>query len=99
MVVGVFASDPDQAGSVGVFAGMLLGALGGAMIPIELFGEQLRTVAHLTPHAWAIDGFRTLIFRHGGVVDVLPQLAVLGGMAAVSMALGAWGLRRAMTRG
>ena len=62
-------------------------------------GGSGRNIAHVTPHAWAIDGFRTLIFRHGGVVDVLPQLAVLGGMAASSMALGAWGLRRAVTRG
>lgn len=98
MVIGVFANDPDQAGSLGVFAGMLLGALGGAMVPIELFGDQLRALAHLTPHAWAIDGFRTLIFRDGTTVDVLPQLAVLAAMAALFIAIGSWGLRRALTR-
>ena len=35
MVVGVFANDVDQAGALGVMAGMLLGALGGAMVPLE----------------------------------------------------------------
>ena len=41
MVVGVFANDVDQAGSLGVMAGMLLGALGGAMVPLEIFPEPM----------------------------------------------------------
>ena len=58
MLIGSFANNADQAGTFGVFAGMMLGFLGGAMVPIEVFGEPMRTIAHLTPHAWAIDGFR-----------------------------------------
>jgi ABC-2 type transport system permease protein len=99
MVVGVFGSNPDQAGTLGVFAGMALGALGGAMVPLELFGEPMATLARLTPHAWAIDGFRDLAFRGAGLTGILTQLGVLLGFAAVLVGLGTWGLRRAITRG
>lgn len=99
MEVGVFGSNPDQAGTLGVFAGMALGALGGAMVPLELFGEPMATLARLTPHAWAIDGFRDLAFRGAGLIGILTQLGVLLGFAAVLVGLGTWGLRRAITRG
>jgi len=99
MVIGSFANNADQAGTVGVFAGMVLGALGGAMVPIEVFGEPLRTIAYITPHAWAIAGLREVAMRGGGVAQVLPQLGVLTALGVVLLALGAWGLRRALTRG
>lgn len=99
MVVGAFGSNPDQASSLGVFLGMALGALGGAMVPLELFGEPLATLAYLTPQAWAIEGFRDLAFRGADVVAILRQLGVLLAYAAVLVGLGTWGLRRALTRG
>ena len=62
MVVGVFARNPDQAGSIGIVFGMILGALGGAMVPGELFDEPISTISMFTPHYWAIDAFRDLVF-------------------------------------
>ncbi len=67
MLVGVFARNPDQAGSVGIVAGMILGALGGAMVPGELFGEPMSTISQFTPQYWAIDGFRELVFYEAGL--------------------------------
>jgi ABC-2 type transport system permease protein len=94
MVVGTFANNADQAGSVGVFAGMALAAVGGAMVPLELFAEPMHTVAFLTPHAWAIAAFRDLVFHQGDALVVLPSLLVLLAMGAATLALGAWRLRR-----
>ena len=42
------------------------------------------------PHAWAMDAWQKLIFDHGGLADIAPQLAVLAGAA-----VGAVGGRRA----
>lgn len=99
MVIGTFASNPDQAGTVGVFAGMALGALGGAMVPLELFGEPMATIARVTPHSWAIEGFRDLAFHGAGIGDILLPLGVLAAMAIGLIALGSWGLRRTLTHG
>jgi len=98
MVVGVFSNNPDQAGALGVMAGMLLGALGGAMVPLEIFPEPAHTLAFLTPQAWAIQGLREVALRDGTVIDVLQELGVLVLYAVALMAVGTWQFRRILTR-
>jgi ABC-2 type transport system permease protein len=98
MVVGVFANNVDQAGAVGIMAGMLLGALGGAMVPLELFPEPVHTIAFLTPQAWAVTALREVALRGGTVIDVLVELGALTAYAVGLIALGTWGLRRSLTR-
>jgi ABC-2 type transport system permease protein len=98
MVVGVFSNNPDQAGALGVMAGMLLGALGGAMVPLEIFPEPAHTLAYLTPQAWAIQGLREVALRDGTIVDVLVELGVLALYGIALMALGTWQFRRILTR-
>ncbi len=98
MLVGVFSDNPDQASALGVMAGMLLGALGGAMVPLEVFPEPAHTIAFLTPHAWAIQGLREVALRGGTITDVLVELAVLAAYAAVLLAIGTWRFRRILTR-
>ena len=98
MVVGVFSNNPDQAGALGVMAGMLLGALGGAMVPLEIFPEPAHTLAYLTPQAWAIQGLREVALRGGTVIDVLQELGVLVLYAVALMAVGTWQFRRILTR-
>ena len=99
MVVGVFARNPDQAGAIGMVAGMLLAALGGAMVPGELFPEPISTISMLTPHYWAIDAFRDLVFEGASITDILTQLAVLVAYATLLVGIGIWGMRRSLTRG
>jgi ABC-2 type transport system permease protein len=98
MTVGVFSRNADQASALGVVLGMVLGAVGGAMVPLELFDEPMASLALLTPHAWAIDAFRDLVFRGASVMDILRQLGVLLVYAGVLVVLGTWGLRRSLTR-
>jgi ABC-2 type transport system permease protein len=98
MIVGVFAGNVDQASALAVLVGLLLGALGGAMVPLELFGEPMASLARLTPHAWAIDALRGLAFEGAGVVEILVPLLVLAAFAAALVLLGVWGLRRTLTR-
>jgi len=98
MLMGALFSNDQQAGSLGVLLGLGLAALGGAMAPIELFPESMKNLAKLTPHAWAIDGFAELTRRNGNITDILPHLGVLAAFAAAFMLLGAWRLRRVLTR-
>jgi len=98
MVIGAFANNPDQAGAVGVMAGMLLGALGGAMVPLEIFPEPAHTLAYLTPQAWAIQGLREVALRGGTVVDVIGELGMLVLYAVALLAIGTWQFRRILTR-
>ena len=96
MLIGAVANNAEQAGSIGVFAGLGVGAIGGSMVPPEIFPEQMATISWFTPHRWALDGFRELIVG-GAVGDILPQVGVLLGIAAVVLVLATWRLRAALT--
>lgn len=67
------------------------------MLPLELFSPTLKRVAHVTPHAWALDGFADLIYRGGSAVNVLPEAGVLSLYAAALILLASWRLRAVIT--
>ncbi len=90
MLFGTLFRNDQQASGVGVMVGLGIAALGGCMVPIELFPSAMETVAQFTPHAWAMDAFAELQRRDGTIVDILPQLAVILGFAAVLIAVASW---------
>ena len=98
MLIGTVFRNAEQAGGVGVMLGLGLAALGGCMLPIQLFSPTLRQIAHVTPHAWAIDAFAKLVQEGGGLVDILPELGVLAAYAAVLLLIASWRLRVVITR-
>jgi ABC-2 type transport system permease protein len=98
MLLGSLFSNDQQAGGISVVLSLGLAALGGCMLPIELFSPAMTRVAHLTPHAWALDGFAELVRREGTVADILPELSVLTVYAAVLLVLAGWRLRAVLTR-
>ena len=98
MLIGTVFRNAEQAGGVGVMLGLGLAALGGCMLPIQLFSPTLRQIAHVTPHAWAIDAFAKLVQDGGGLLDILPELGVLAAYAAVLLLLASWRLRVVITR-
>ncbi len=57
----------------------------------------MRTLSHVTPHAWAMDAFHRLLLDGGGLADVLLEVGVLLGFAAVLLTLAVFRFRRAIT--
>jgi ABC-2 type transport system permease protein len=98
VLMGATFDNDQQAGGVSVVLSLGLASLGGCMLPIELFSPTMQTVAHITPHAWALDGYAELVRRGGTTLDILPELGVLTVYAAVLFTLAAWRLRVAITR-
>jgi ABC-2 type transport system permease protein len=98
MLMGSVFSNAEQAGGVGVMVGLGLAALGGCMLPLELFSPTLQAIAHITPHAWAIDAFAELVQRRGNLFDILPELGVLAAYAVVLGLIATWRLRAVITK-
>lgn len=98
MMVGSVMDNDTAASGVGVGGGLVLGGLGGCMVPPEFFPESLAAISLATPHRWAYDAFAAIQRREGTLGDILPQLGVLAGMAAALLVLGAWLLRRSLNR-
>lgn len=97
MLMGALFDNDEQAGSMGVFMGLGLAALGGCMVPMEIFPDTMVKIAHITPHAWGLDGFAELVRRGGTITSIGTELAVLAGFAALLLALGTWRLRAKLT--
>jgi ABC-2 type transport system permease protein len=97
MLSGALFRNEQQAGGLGVLFGLGLAAVGGAMVPIELFPATMKTIAQFTPHYWAIDAFTELVRRGGNILDILPQLGMLAAFAAFFLVLATWRLRRVLT--
>lgn len=97
MLMGTLLRNDEQAAGVGVILGIGLAALGGCMIPLEFFSDTMQKVAHITPHAWALDAFAVLVRDDGTVSDILPELGVLAVYAAVLIVIAGFRLRRSMS--
>lgn len=99
MLLGSVFNSDQQVGGVSIMLGLGLALLGGAMVPLELFGPTMRRIALFVPHSWAVDGYAVLMRHDGGLVDVLPQLGMLVLFAVVLFALAAWRFRAGLAEG
>jgi ABC-2 type transport system permease protein len=98
VVLGTSLENEGAANGLGIGVGLVLAALGGAMFPLELFPDGMRTVAGFSPHSWGYEAFAEIQRRSGTLADIATQLLVLAAMAVALVVVGAWSLRRSMTR-
>lgn len=89
--IGSRLTSEQQAAGLTNLLGITLAPLGGAWWPLDVVPELMRTVGHISPIAWAMDGYTALMFRNGSLGDVSFSIAVLLGMALVCFA---YGIRR-----
>ena len=86
--LGSFVKDETQAAGLTNLLGISLAALGGAWWSLEVVPELMRTVGHISPVAWAMDGYTSLIFKNGDLGTVYPSILILLGAAAVFFVFG-----------
>ncbi len=96
MLIGAVSRNPDQAGSLGVAAGLGLGALGGAMVPSFFMPDAMLTIARFIPHFWAIEGFAELT-KGGDLAAVATNIGILLAYGAAILLIAAWRFRRTIT--
>jgi ABC-2 type transport system permease protein len=82
-----------QADGLRNLLGLTLAPLGGAWWPLEIVPGFMQTLGHLSPVAWAMDGFHKLIFNQGNFGDVLLEIGVLLGAAAIFLVMGSRSFR------
>jgi ABC-2 type transport system permease protein len=95
-LVGTLFRNESQAAGISLLLGLGLGALGGCMVPLEVFPPTMKRIAHFTPQAWGNDAFDKLVGHGASITGILPQLGVLALFAAVLLSLAAWRLRRVL---
>lgn len=94
LLIGVVGHDEDRAGAITPIVGIVLGALGGCMVPLEVFPDTMVTVAHVVPQYWAMVAWQKVIFDGAGIGAILPNLAILGALGALCVVVAGGKLRR-----
>jgi linearmycin/streptolysin S transport system permease protein len=97
ILVGSLVQSEQQALPIAFLLGLGLAALGGSMAPLEVFPATARTIAHITPHAWANDAFSKLLKHSGDLITILPQIGVLLAFAALATTIAVRRLQRSLT--
>jgi ABC-2 type transport system permease protein len=85
--MGTFVRTEMQGAALVNLLGLTLAPLGGAWWPLEIVPEFMRTIGHISPIAWAMDGFHTLLYNQGTFSDILLPVGVLLAMAVVFFAI------------
>lgn len=76
---------------------LLLGALGGVMVPRSIMPEALQQFSLLSPMSWGLEGFLDILLREGGVQTIALKALMLVGFALISLTLAGFRLQRART--
>jgi ABC-2 type transport system permease protein len=77
----------QQANALAFGGIVLFGALGGALVPLEVLPGWARAVAPATPTYWVMRGFRSVILDGNGLRAIVLPCCVLIGMSVVFAAV------------
>jgi ABC-2 type transport system permease protein len=94
LLIGVFGKSEEQAIIFSLIPMFILSGLGGAWVPLEITGATFRAVGHVSPVAWAMDGFKNIVIRGLTFQSVLLPVGALLGYAILFFGLAAWRFRR-----
>jgi ABC-2 type transport system permease protein len=90
LLIASFGGTEKQVGGIGSICILVMGLLGGAMVPRLIMPETMQQIGLLTPHAWALEGYYDVLIREGTTVrDVLPSILAVTGFGVVFSAIGA----------
>ena len=92
LLIGIFAKTEEQAITFSLIPMFVFAGLGGAWVPLEVTGKTFQVIGHLTPVAWAMDGFENICARGLGFQSVLIPSAALAGYALLFFVLAVWRL-------
>ncbi|HBY92382.1 MAG TPA: hypothetical protein DEP84_00220 [Chloroflexi bacterium] len=92
------ARDAGQAGVIGSATALIFAILGGNFVVAAAYPAWLQPLSKLTINRWALDGLTDLSLRGGGFGDVVLEISVLFGMAAIFFLIAVWRLPRRFVR-
>jgi ABC-2 type transport system permease protein len=93
LLIGTFSKSEEQVAMFTIVPMLILSGLGGAWMPLEFTGEAFQAVGHVTPVAWAIDGFENVVIRGMGIGSIWVPAAILLLYTTAFIAIAAWRFR------
>lgn len=86
-LIAVSATSSEQATTIGGITNILLGAVGGVMVPKFVMPESMQKVAELSPMSWGLDGFLDIFLKGADLQMVLPNVVKLFFFGSLMLAI------------
>jgi len=93
-LVASFARSTEQATIIGGVGNILMGALGGVMVPKFVMPAGMQALTAISPMSWALDAYLDVFLRGAPFAALLPRLAALCVFALLCLAASVLLLRR-----
>lgn len=89
VLVGTVFKTPNQALNFGAISIVILSAIGGIWIPLEIMPPRLQFIGHLSPLSWGLDTINDIYLRNKGIAHIWGNAAKLVVFAAVLLCVAA----------
>lgn len=82
VLIAVMATTVEQATTIGGIINILLGAIGGIMVPKFYMPQAMQDFANVSPMSWGLEGFLDIFLRGLGAEAVIMESLALAGFGA-----------------
>ncbi len=89
ILIAVIVDSVEQATTIGGIINILLGAIGGVMVPKFVMPDFMQDFANVSPMSWGLEGFLDVFLRRGNLSDVLYEAVGLLLFGVVSLIIAA----------
>lgn len=89
ILVGTVFKTPNQALNFGAISIVILSAIGGIWIPLEIMPAHMQFIGHLSPLSWGLDAINDIYLRNMGVANIWGDVGKLVLCAGVMLCIAA----------
>jgi ABC-2 type transport system permease protein len=94
MLIAAIAPNAAAASGIATFVVISMSAVGGAWFPVSFMPDYIQRVSKLTLVYWSVEGFADVLWAGRSLLEVLPKVGILAGIAAVVMLVAVWCFNR-----
>ena len=84
-LIAVSAKSSEQATTIGGILNILLGAIGGVMVPKFIMPPSMQTLSQISPMSWGLDGFLDIFLKSASLSMILDKVLMLIAFGVVSL--------------
>lgn len=99
VLIAVSATSAEQATTIGGISNILLGAIGGVMVPKFIMPDSMKELSNISPMSWGLDGFLDIFLRQADVMMIAYNSALLATFGLVLLIISMLILRIRTSRG
>ncbi|WP_294960509.1 ABC transporter permease [Sulfurimonas sp.] len=98
-LIAVSASSSEQATTIGGIFNILLGAIGGVMVPKYIMPESMQRISEFSPMSWGLDGFLDIFLKSANASMILEDALKLFVFGIISLIISMIILRIRINKG